>query len=472
MKPTIKVSIGGFAFNLEEDAYLQIDDYLKHLNNYFKNSPEGEEIIADIEARMAELLHMRVSDKNGVITVSDASDIISIMGNPKDFNNDQVDQEDYNKREDNPVLKRKLYRDPDHGIIGGVCSGLGYYFRIDPVILRIIFVALLLFSPIVISVSSIFPRSSRMQIDIFIIILYIVLWIVMPKAKTLMQKISMSGADPSIENIESRTQLPLRRTKSSGLLKAIKIFFGIILGLICLSLIITLISIIAAFFGFYVNTDYPAINDILDIFSINSLDMKIMVLMALLLPIIGLCYLCFKLLLQSRFTTRDVVISVLATLLWIGACCYMGGAIWSIASKYERKATATETVNITTLSDSLYVKISGYNNGEIKSLFDKETELYYSKNNKRSSILFFPQIEIRKDSMLSAYKLEIKKTAFHETREQAKKKARNFAPSYQIEDSLIVLTPIVYNKLNPWNREFYKIIITAPAGKEVIIENP
>ena len=93
MKPTIRVSIGGLAFNLEEDAFRVLDDYLKALRRHFEKNSESGEIISDIELRLSELLQMRVSSADGVVSMADALDIIKIMGSPKDF--DDAPQEEY-----------------------------------------------------------------------------------------------------------------------------------------------------------------------------------------------------------------------------------------------------------------------------------------------------------------------------------------------------------------------------------------
>lgn len=82
MKPTVRVSIGGLAFNLEEDAFHVLDSYLKSLRRHFSENPEADEIIADIESRLSELLQMRINGNDGVVSITDAQEITKIMGNP------------------------------------------------------------------------------------------------------------------------------------------------------------------------------------------------------------------------------------------------------------------------------------------------------------------------------------------------------------------------------------------------------
>lgn len=202
MKPTIRVSIGGLAFNLEEDAFRVLDDYLKALRRHFEKNSESGEIISDIELRLSELLQMRVSSADGVVSMADALDIIKIMGSPKDF--DDAPQEEYTEEDSEKksfgksdyatddtqdLFKKKLYRDTDNKFIGGVCSGLGHYFRIDTTIMRLIFSGIFLFL--------LFFMHKGPSCMIMVLI-YGILWAVMPAAHSFKQKLSMTGSDPSI----------------------------------------------------------------------------------------------------------------------------------------------------------------------------------------------------------------------------------------------------------------------------------
>jgi phage shock protein PspC (stress-responsive transcriptional regulator)/tetrahydromethanopterin S-methyltransferase subunit G len=469
MKPTIKVSIGGFAFNLENDAYQMIEDYLKKLNKHFEHNPEGKEIITDVESRMAELLQMRMDDKNGVVSAADASDIISIMGNPKDFDGEQVESP---AKEDEKKFnaKKRLYRDTDNKVLSGVCGGLGCYFNIDPVIVRMLFVVLLIVSW---WLSGVFFNTN---IEIFnlkfgSILLYIILWIAMPKAKTLEQKIAMTGKDPGIENIEDRTQAPLQQKRGSGVCKIITVFFGIVIGLNLFGILLSLIAIMALFFGFSFNSNYPSLTTMLDIFSLNYWDVKLSALMTVVLPLLGVGYICYKLLFWKRFTVRDAVISLIAFILWLGACCYAGGVALNMVNKHERKATATEITNLGTASDILYVKMAD-EYADANPVFDEDSHLLYLKEDGNSSVIYAPHIYVQKDSGLSTFEVVIEKTAFDETRKAAQYKVDNFRHGCMINDSLLIINPQVFDKKHPWNREYYTITIRVPANKKVIFKEP
>jgi phage shock protein PspC (stress-responsive transcriptional regulator) len=180
MKITLSVNLGGYSFNIDEDAYAELKRYLKNLELHFAGEESSSEILSDIETRMAELFRAKITGYKQVITITDVNEVISVLGTPEDIS----DNEGKSARDkfSSPGYHR-MYRDPDHRIIGGVCSGMGVYWGIDPIILRVIFVALILAGGLG-------------------LLVYLVLYIVLPEAKTTAQKIEMKGEPVNIHNIK------------------------------------------------------------------------------------------------------------------------------------------------------------------------------------------------------------------------------------------------------------------------------
>jgi phage shock protein PspC (stress-responsive transcriptional regulator) len=180
MKLTVSINLGGYSFNIDEDAYAELKMYLKNLELHFAGEESSSEILSDIETRMAELFRARLTNYKQVINIEDVRQAISVLGTPEDIS----DNEGPSSRDKfaSPGYHR-MYRDPDHRIIGGVCAGMGAYWDIDPLIVRIIFLALLLAGGIGAMV-------------------YIILYIVLPEAKTTAQKIEMKGEPVNIHNIK------------------------------------------------------------------------------------------------------------------------------------------------------------------------------------------------------------------------------------------------------------------------------
>ena len=180
MKITVSINLGGYSFNIDEDAYTELKIYLKNLELHFAGEESSSEILSDIETRMAELFRAKITSYKQVINIDDVRQVISVLGTPEDIS----DNEDPSPRDkfSSPGYHR-MYRDPDHRIIGGVCSGMGAYWDIDPLIIRIIFVALVLAGGIG-------------------VLVYLILYIVLPEAKTTAQKIEMKGNPVNIHNIK------------------------------------------------------------------------------------------------------------------------------------------------------------------------------------------------------------------------------------------------------------------------------
>lgn len=181
MNKTVTINIAGLVFHIDEDAYNKLDSYINAVRNSIQQEGE-DEIIADIEARIAELFSERIDPQSGVIRMNNVDEIINIMGKPEDYIIEEEPNTNYHYSS-NPKQAKKIYRDGEKRILGGVCSGLGHYLNVDPVWIRIIFVLLL------------FLYGSSF-------IIYFVLWIIIPKARTVADVLEMKGEPVNISNIE------------------------------------------------------------------------------------------------------------------------------------------------------------------------------------------------------------------------------------------------------------------------------
>jgi phage shock protein PspC (stress-responsive transcriptional regulator) len=178
MKRTYTINISGSVFHIEEDAFEKLGDYINRLKYHFGNDSEGSEIVADIEARIAEIFNSKKTVENEVITLVWVDEIIGIMGNPEVIEEEISDKSSEGKRK-----KRHLYRDPDRKVVAGVCGGLAAYFNMDPVVVRLIMVLLFILNGLG-------------------LIIYLILWIAVPVAQTTAQRLEMYGEEVNVENIE------------------------------------------------------------------------------------------------------------------------------------------------------------------------------------------------------------------------------------------------------------------------------
>jgi len=187
MNKTVSIHLAGTQFYIDETAYQKLSDYLDKIKKKFSDVQERQEIMADIEARIAELFLEKVKNERHVVQMEDIEEVIKIMGKPDDYVGDSED--DFTERESySGQIPKKLYRDPDHKVLGGVSGGLAHYFNIDVVWVRLIWVLLVLAG-----------LGSG-------IIVYIVLWAILPEAKSTSEKLAMKGISANIENIERKVK--------------------------------------------------------------------------------------------------------------------------------------------------------------------------------------------------------------------------------------------------------------------------
>lgn len=146
MKKTVVINISGIVFHIDEDAYEKLSSYLDSLNHYFGTTSESREIVTDIESRIAELLQPKITGIKQSVTIEDVEEILSILGTPEDIaasDSASYESETTQSTYTSKRSTRRLYRDVENSVLGGVSSGLGAYFNIDPVFFRIIFIALI-----------------------------------------------------------------------------------------------------------------------------------------------------------------------------------------------------------------------------------------------------------------------------------------------------------------------------------------
>ena len=246
MKKTFTISLGHSVFNVEEDAYDILKMYLDSIKNYFQKMENDSEIISDFELRIAENFLSKLSSGKQYINLSDVKEVIQIMGSLDDFQEiyNDTENETENIKEEKKT-NNKLYRDSSNRIIAGVCSGIAEYFKFDPFIVRTIFfiaapLQLIVYIILWIGVPSkdFDPNfrkklyrdkengiiggvskglSNYLKIDVTLVrvifvaslffggaglLFYLLLWFFTKEAKTIGEKMNMSGFNVNLSNIE------------------------------------------------------------------------------------------------------------------------------------------------------------------------------------------------------------------------------------------------------------------------------
>jgi len=186
MKITENINLAGLIYIIDQDALVKLQQYLNSIERCFAIKEEGQEVVADIEGRISELFATKINKSKQVITLEDVNQIIEVMGMPEDFMSD-VQPESKSRNYTYRHNSKKLYRNPEDRILGGVCSGLGSYFNLDPILFRVLFVLAVLF----------FSAG---------ILIYILLWILLPEAITFAQKLEMKGYPVNMSNIHQNAK--------------------------------------------------------------------------------------------------------------------------------------------------------------------------------------------------------------------------------------------------------------------------
>ena len=202
MKEVKKCSISGVAFTMDADAYEALETYLESLKTTYKDTADGAEIVADIEARIAELI-LSAQDNTRIVEKPLILNIIRQMGSAEDISRESVDRDLHC---DTPRIPRRLYRDTENAKLGGVCAGIGKYFDVDPVWIR-----LAMFLPILLTVFQWIPFmrwTGPMMGNLFgiFVICYVIMWFAVPAARTARQKLEMNGEKITAQSIRETTE--------------------------------------------------------------------------------------------------------------------------------------------------------------------------------------------------------------------------------------------------------------------------
>lgn len=280
MKKTVTINLGGIVFNIDDDACDRLSQYLTDLEKRFPEE-ERAEIIRDIEERMAELLTFKLQNRN-VVEIHDVEEVIEVIGKPEQFDDESgenagtqtssaASSSQTTTMGKQPRRPRKLYRNSNDRVVSGVASGLAVYFDIDPAVIRILFIVLTLIS---------FGWG---------ILIYLVMLIIMPEAKTKAQFLEMQGIEPTLENINNFHQENVTRGDGANtfgkILKISFIVLGIIIGV---TLAICVLGIFIAMFASFMLHTPGSFG--------NAIDMGLLGSCALFLlcPVIGIAVLCVR----------------------------------------------------------------------------------------------------------------------------------------------------------------------------------
>ncbi len=331
-----KCSIAGVSFTLERDAYETLSQYLQSLRDTYCDNPDGEEILADIEARIAELI-LSTQPLDAIIAKPLINNIIKQMGSAAEI--DEEGTERHVETEDqygNPRIPRRLYRDLENGKLGGVCAGIASYFDIDPAWVRLAAFAPLLLTGLFGSanfLNALLPLSSNLFG--FVVLGYLIMWFAIPAASSARQRLEMRGERITADSIRANTTAPDQRERT--IIAKLVAAFGSFL-LICVKIVTLLILIVlvcgSSVLGLVAITGVPALltTDFVTGVALASFFVVVTI------PIIVLIYLSVMLLISRRPHGRTMLIMFI---IWLIALIAMIVSAIKSPVKFDRQIENT-----------------------------------------------------------------------------------------------------------------------------------
>lgn len=485
MNKTVNINLANTLFHIDDDAFNKLRRYLESIKRSFSGTPGSDEIIADIEARIAELFLEKMENERQVITHKEVDEVINVMGQPEDYMVDEDIFEDEPRRTEAQSTRRtkKLYRDIDQKFIGGVCSGLEHYLGIDALWIRLIFILLAIFTG-------------------FGLVAYILLWILVPEAATTSQKLDMTGEPINISNIERKVKEGFddvadkvknvdyekvgNKVKSSSktffdtigdiimfLFKILGKFIGILLIIIGAS---TLIAMFIAMFtvGIFDAVHFPGVDfyEIVGTTGAPGWLVSLLLFLALGIPFFFLMYLGLKILVNNLKSIGNI-----AKFSLLGIWLISMGTLFALGVRQAAEFANVGSVNVKDQllmenpSDTLLIKIkdSEFEYGMEDLHFGRMT-FTYDENDNRVLISDDVDIKVRK-SEDDYLKLNIRKDSHGRTPIAARDRAKQINYAYELNENEIVLDE--YLTTDPSNKARNQEVTTTiyvPEGKVLKFE--
>ncbi len=459
MKKNISINISGIIFHIEEDGYDKLKAYLESINRYFSTFEDSLEIIADIETRIAEIFLSKLKDGKQVIALDDVEILIATMGSIKDFQAAEEDASyisskdevhDESETQEEQLFSKRLYRDNNRKLLAGVISGIAFYFNTDPLWIRLLYVSLFFGVSILPSVAGflflayivmwiVIPASDELKekkkikkmyrdpdakvlggvasgiaayfgVDVVIIrilffasifvagtglVLYIILWIILPEAKTLTDKMEMQGQPVTLSNIESNIKKSLKVTEGdenilvkvllfpfrliaalfeflsralgpfmSFIVEALRVVLGVLIAIIGISGVLAVLIaggvMIGLFAGGDLNIMYPFPFEIIK----NEMPIipGIALGLALIIPAFYLSILGFMILMKKKVMNAKASWSILA--LWLISIIILSFTIPSYIRNFKEDGRFTDVQRYDLIGKTVVLNLNDIGNDE------------------------------------------------------------------------------------------------------------
>lgn len=454
MNKTININLGKVFFHIDEKAYEVLKKYLDAIKKQLKYQEGAEEVMRDIEVRIAELFLKDIKNQQQVVELDEVNKVIEILGQPKDFSLEDEEEasttNESNWKDQSFIPSKKLYRETEDYYLAGVCGGLAHYLGTTPAIIRVLWIILSIIS---------FGTFA---------VLYIALWIVVPPAITTSQKLEMKGESINLSNIEKKVKEDFEKVKeklneidyeelkrkgksgaheiANGIEKSLQLILSILRkligGLIVFVAGVGLFTSFSALLGISIVDGFnlDAINSIDTsgfIFDIPIWAQSILFLLLSCIPLWLLLLLGLKLLNPKGFKISKAN-AISSLVIWGVAIIIL--IILGIAStgssgiSYEK----TEVYSIPTKTDTLSVKMD-FPIYYVESIAYTDA-LVLKENNQGENFILGRNIGIQfRNSKDSILKLRIRKKGFNNSWESAKSVVKDLDYQWKATENQLIL---------------------------------
>ena len=474
MNKTVNINIGGLFFHIDEDAYQKLSRYFDAIKRSLSNSSGKDEIMKDIEMRVAELLTEKQKSDKHVINNKDVDEVIVVMGQPEDYRIDDDSTETKSEPYYNIPNRKKLYRDKDRGLIGGVCTGLGHYFGVEAVWIKIIFLLLAFTS--------------------FGIIAYIILWIATPKAITTSEKLEMTGEPVTISNIEKKVREEFENVSNkfknanydemgnqvksgaervaNGLGDVIMKVFGAfakVLGAIIL--VFSALSLAGIFIGLFtfgttsfIDAPWQRYVDAVNYTDVPLWAFGLLAFLAIGIPLFFFLLLGLKLLVTNMKSLGAAAkYSLLAIWIFAVGALVVIGIKQSTESAFEGKTVQKEVINIQP-TDTLQIKFVS-NDFFSKNVYEHE-DFVFTQDSAKNEVIYSNQIrfEIKSTDKAQAY-LQIEKLADGKSFKEANERAEKIKYGFKVVGNQLLLDNFLLTEMaSKYRDQHVELYLYLPKG--------
>jgi phage shock protein PspC (stress-responsive transcriptional regulator) len=488
MEKTIIINIGNTIIHIEESAYELLKAYLNEVKQYFANHADDLEIVTDIENRIAELLSEQLEEqKKQVVDSANVNSVIAQMGRVQDFDTAEEGEEEpvIDNTYQHQYAEKKLYRDMDDRVVAGVCAGIAHYVNADPKWIRVA------------TVLTFFLGGSG-------ILVYALLWIIMPKAKSRIERMEMKGEPANLQGFQKNLDEELQAVKERlgevnkhaqpifGRLGNFigeffewlgrfisgtgKVIFKVIAGCIVVFGVLFLLALIigtAAFQGFWDASIY----EYFPFSIINESNRGVILFGAFIVcfvPILALVLFSIRVAFNKQAINKTFSFALL--IIWLAGVAVTGYQAAKISSEFKQHAELTQTVDLK--SFPVYTI-----NIDKSKYFSKEDSVAYhiDANNRHQIVVddfedgpFVSPNHIRIDiikSETSVTRLTQKYESQGKTFQSALQNAQNISYSYELKDSELIFSPrFQLRKGSIWRNQEVRLMLEVPVGTKMILK--